>query len=164
MTAAPTSAGQRLLTLWHQLRGVPFGAQLFGLALRFTVPYTGALGPRVLQLEPGFARVALDDRRGVRNHLDSIHALALANLGEFTSGAAMTTALPAEVRSIVTGLDIEYRKKARGTVIAESRVTVPEVRGGVDDGVEHDVHAEIRDAAGDVVAVITVRWKLSPRP
>ena len=152
--------GHSLLALWRRLRGVPFGAQLFGMALNVTVPYTGALGPRVLALEPGFARVALADRRGVRNHLDSIHALALANLGEFTSGAAMITALPADVRSIVTGLSIEYAKKARGTVVAEAHVTVPEVHGDV----EHDVRAEVRDAAGDVVATITVRWKLSPRP
>lgn len=160
MNTTQRSAGHRLLSLWQQCRGLPFGAQLFALALRFTVPYTGALGPRVLQLEPGFARVALADRRGVRNHLDSIHALALANLGEFASGAAMTTALPGDIRSIVTGLQVEYVKKARGTVIAEARVSVPEVRGDV----EHDVRAEIRDSAGDVVSVITVRWKLSPRP
>jgi acyl-coenzyme A thioesterase PaaI-like protein len=148
------------LVLWQKCRNLPFGAQLFGMALRFSVPYTGALGPRVLQLEPGFARVALDDRRGVRNHLDSIHALALANLGEFASGAAMTTALSADIRSIVTGLTVEYVKKARGTVIAEARVTVPQVHGDV----ERDVRAEIRDGAGDMVSVITVRWKLSPRP
>ena len=39
----------------------------------------------------------------------------------------MTTALPAGVRSIVTALSVEYRKKARGVLIAESRVTVPAV-------------------------------------
>lgn len=157
--SAPVSAGARLLSIWQRVRGLPFGASLFGIALRFAVPYTGALAPRVLTLEPGHARIALDDRRWVRNHLDSIHALALANLGEFASGAAMTTALPGDVRSIVTGLNVEYFKKARGTIIAESRVTVPEVRGDV----EHDVIAEMRDAANDVVARITVRWKLSPR-
>jgi acyl-coenzyme A thioesterase PaaI-like protein len=102
----------------------------------------------------------LADRPGVRNHLNSIHAIALANLGEMASGLAMTTALPPGIRSIVTGLEIGYAKKARGTLTAESRVQVPEVRGDV----EHDVQAEIRDSAGDLVATITVRWRLSPAP
>jgi len=151
--------GARLLSNWQRARRLPFGDQLFTWALGNMVPYTATIAPRVLELRPGFARVAMSDRRRVRNHLDSVHAIALANLGEFASGAAMITALPPDVRSIVTGLSIEYMKKARGALVAEARVTVPAVTGDV----EHVVHADIHDQAGDLVACVDVRWRLSPR-
>ena len=158
MSAA--SPGERVLSLWRRLAPLPFGRPLFMLAFGSMVPYSGALGASVVSLEPGHVVMRLRDRRGVRNHLNSVHAIALANLGEMASGLAMTTALPPGVRCIVTGLSIEYGKKARGVLTAESRVSVPPVHGDV----EHDVRAEIRDAAGEVVATVTVRWRLGLVP
>jgi len=155
------SPGARVLSLWRRLSPLPFGPELFMLAFGAMVPYSGALGAKVEVLEPGRVRLRLRERRAVRNHLRSVHAIALANLGEMASGLAMTTALPEGIRSIVTGLSIEYAKKARGVLVAESRVTVPD---RVTEDVEHDVRAEVRDAAGDVVATVTVRWRLGPVP
>jgi hypothetical protein len=68
----------------------------------------------------------------------------------------MTSALPAGVRGIVLRIETDYMKKARGVLLAESRVVVPDVRGDTD----FDVTADIRDASGDVVAVVRVKWRL----
>lgn len=151
-------AGQ-LLVWWRRLSGKPGGRWVFSRLLSRWVPYSGSIHPQVQELRPGYARITMGDRRGVRNHLNSIHAIALVNLGEVTSGLAMVTALPPGVRSIVTGLTVEFLKKARGTLEATCRCEIPTE---VTTHTEQLVVAEVTDPSGDVVARTSVRWRLSP--
>ena len=150
----------RLQRLWQRMQHLPGGTWLFSRILGWAIPYTGTIGADVKILKPGFAQIHMRDRRRVRNHLQSVHALALANLGEVSSGLAMLGTLSADTRGIPTRLSIEYYKKARGHLIAESHCLPPKVTEDTD----FEVHADIRDADGDVVARTTVNWRLGPVP
>jgi uncharacterized protein (TIGR00369 family) len=123
-------------------------------------PYSGTIGARVADLEPGWCRVTLRDRRRVRNHLASVHAMALANLAEMASGLAVLVGLPTGVQGIVTGFSISYKKKARGLLTAECRVNGLNVTSEQ----EYEAPVTITDAQGDVVAAATARWRLRPIP
>ena len=92
---------------WERLRAVPGGKLLLSKALGLYVPYTGSVDPRIEDLGPGYAKVSMKERR-VRNHLRSVHAIALANLAELTGNLAMMYAMPATARFIVTHFSIEY--------------------------------------------------------
>ncbi|MFT4729117.1 MAG: hypothetical protein ACI9UN_003633 [Granulosicoccus sp.] len=81
-----TPVGVKMRNLWQRLSGLPGGKLLFSPIVGIVIPYTGSVCARVEQLQPGHAFVTLPDRRRVRNHLGSIHAVALANLAEFTMG------------------------------------------------------------------------------
>lgn len=142
---------------WNRLSDKPGGKALFSMIIGRTAPYTGSIGARAEELRPGFARWTLRDRRAVRNHLNSIHAVALTNLAEVTTGTAMMMSLPIGTRGIVTGLTTTYIKKARGTLTAECRCDLPEITADT----RFELLAEIRNAAGEVVATATVTWLLS---
>ena len=160
-TRADLSApGARLLSSWRRLSGLPGGKLLFSLLVGWMTPYSGTLGARIAELEPGWCRVTLRDRRRVRNHLASVHAMALANLAEMASGLAVLVGLPAGVQGIVTWFSISYLKKARGLLTAECRASVLQVSAEQ----EYEASVAMTDAAGDVVARATARWRLRPIP
>jgi acyl-coenzyme A thioesterase PaaI-like protein len=152
------SPGTRILRLWRRLAPYPGGQWLFAQIFGRTVPYSGSVGPRVRVLEPGHAEVEIPDRRSNRNHLGSVHAIALMNAAEQASGLAMLVGLPDGIRGIVTHISMEYLKKARGTIRAVSTVVVPTVTTDT----EMDVAADCLDREGAVVARATVRWRLGP--
>jgi len=161
VTSSSLSApGERLRTLWRRLVSLPAGKSIFTFLLGRMTPYSSSIGARVEQLEPGFCRVALRDRRRVRNHLGSIHAMALANLAEMASGLAVLVGLPATVQGIVTGFSISYLKKARGPLIAECRADHLDVTAAQD----YEAEVSITDAQGEVVARASARWRLRPIP
>jgi acyl-coenzyme A thioesterase PaaI-like protein len=153
-----STPGTRLLRLWRQLRPLPGGEWLFAKVFAHTVPYSGSVRPRIRVLEPGHAEVEIPDIRANRQHLGSVHAIALMNVAEMTSGLAMMAGLPGDVRGIVTSLSMTYHKKARGTIRAVSRVTVPTVTESRD----FEVLAECFDPSGTLVATGRVFWRLGP--
>lgn len=151
--------GVRMLANWKRLERIPGGPLLFSRMIGRMVPYSGSIHPRVEHLSPGHARVSMRDGRRLRNHLSSIHAIAQTNLGELTSGLAMSTGLPGQVRGIVVRLETEYLKKARGTLTAECHCDLPVI----EEATSFPVTAEVVDADGDVVSKTTVHWLLEPR-
>jgi acyl-coenzyme A thioesterase PaaI-like protein len=153
------STAQQLLSVLKKLSAIPGGRFISNRVIASQIPYSATIGARLVVLEPGYAKFVLKDRKSIRNHLDSIHAVALTNFGELTSGLALNTGLPASVRAIVTRITTDYLKKARGTLVAECRCELPTVTGDM----EYPVEAIITDRDQDIVAKVKVLWRLGLR-
>ncbi|MCB9597178.1 MAG: DUF4442 domain-containing protein [Sandaracinaceae bacterium] len=151
--------GNFIRDAWDRLRSVPGGRTVFSRLVGMAAPYTGSIGARVLELREGYSRVELRDRRAVRNHLDCVHAIALANLAELTGNVAVAYTLPDDARFIVKGMSIEYLKKARGTILASS--TCP----AIDDAHERELEIEVslQNLDGDEVARAVLQTLIGPK-
>jgi len=91
--------------------------------------------------------VTMRDRKSVRNHLKSIHAVALTNLIELSGSLAIIASMQPGTRMIPVRLESEFVKKARGAVTAEGSCEKP--GPGFTGELQGDV--VVRDAAGDEV-------------
>jgi acyl-coenzyme A thioesterase PaaI-like protein len=138
---------------WRRLSGIPGGKWFFSKMVGFLIPYTGTISPQVLEASPGFAKVCMRDRRSIRNHLRSCHAVALVNLGEYTTGLATHMAMANDDRAILTKITAEYLKKARGVITSTATV---EHEGSLLGSIP--VKASMVDEEGNVVAVVYATW------
>jgi acyl-coenzyme A thioesterase PaaI-like protein len=152
--ASPTTLRQT----WNVLRHAPGGGVMMGRLLGRLAPYTGTIRPEIVTLEPGYVKVRMEDRRRVRNHLSSVHAIALMNLGEVATGVAMMFVLPDGMRGIITHLEMDYVKKARGPITAECHVPMPLPTPG--ERRDCDLQATLTNASGEVVARASARWRV----
>lgn len=158
----PRLGGNRnlLRDAWNLLAGMPGGKTVFSRLLGRMAPYTGSIHATVTVLRAGYAEVQMPDRRAVRNHLDCIHAVALANLAELAGNVALMYGLPDDARFIVSGMEIEYAKKARGTITAVGEAPVPRAATRA----QLDVPVVLRDAAGEEVARAVLHSLVGPKP
>jgi len=149
-----------LRDLWNVLSGMPAGKVVFSRLVGRMAPYTGSINATVTVLRAGYAEVQMRDRKAVRNHLDSVHAIALANLAELAGNVALMYSLPDDARFIVSGIDIEYTKKARGTITAVGEPPIPRTAARA----QYDVPVTLRDASGEQVARAVLHSLVGPKP
>ncbi len=144
---------------WDRMSPLPGGRRLFTQILSRFVPYTGSMPFLVEELRPGYARIALADHRSVRNHLRSLHAIALANVSELAGSLALTYSMPDDARFIVKKLNIDYLQKGRGRVIATCTCPVPTTS----ERKTYEVTVEVHNAAGELVCQTELSILIGPK-
>ena len=129
------------------------------------IPFNLHIGLRVEEIGPGFGRVVLPEGASTMNHVQSQHAGALFTAGEAASGAAFISAFAermGDITPLAEQAEIAYLKIARGDITAtgtfadDTEALFAELdREG---RVRFPIGVELRDADGQLVAEMTVRW------
>ncbi len=147
----------RILDLYRRLAGKPGGRWLFSKLVCFKAPYFASIAPRIVSLAPQRGVARLKHRRRVTNHIGTVHAIALCNLAEFVGGLTCDVSLPRGMRWIPKGMQVEYLKKAVGTMTATAEPAfTPDVRA---EGYDLPVNVSVRDDAGaEVFRAVIAMW------
>src|ERR1700751_407573 len=137
-----------LIRLYSLLQKRPLGKQLFSRAVTLRAPYFATIHPLIEDLAPGRCEVSIRNRRAVRNHIGTVHAIAMCNMCELAAGVMIDSSLPRGLRWIPRGMTVRYLKKAgtdlRATVEADFDFA-QDFRGDV------VLPVRVRDTAGQVV-------------
>jgi len=153
-----------VLKLYQQFTKYPGGRSLFGAFFSFNAPYFLTIFPRVEALAPGKSVVSLQQRWLVQNHIKTVHAIAVCNLVEMSMGLVAEASIPAHLRWLPMGMDVEYLKKATGKLTASSELDhttffeLPSYPGPV------SVPVVVKNEEGVVVTKAQVRLWISKKP
>jgi acyl-coenzyme A thioesterase PaaI-like protein len=111
-----------VLELWDVTSKLPQGRKVFSVAFSQKAPYFATIRPTFTALRPNYAELKIKKRRGVQNHIGTVHAIALCNGLEAAMGALAEATIPPDKRWIPKGMDISYTAKADSDIrcIAET--------------------------------------------
>jgi hypothetical protein len=105
--------------LYKKSSAIPLvGDRLFSLAFAQKAPYFWSIRPRFTVIEANHAELVIPKRRAVQNHIGTVHAIALCNGLEAAMGALAEATIPAHLRWIPKGMELEYLAMADSTLVA----------------------------------------------
>ncbi|WP_129788537.1 hotdog fold domain-containing protein [Promicromonospora panici] len=154
-----------LHAFWKSANSLPvigglLGKRIFTLAYTFKAPYFGSIAPRVVNMLPNRAEVVVPNRRRNRNHIGTVHAIAVCNGLEMAMGALAEATVPDDKRWLPKGMEVAYLAKSTGDVTC-----VAETDQDQWDGDDRDLPVRVRATLDDGTVVVqgTIHLWVTPK-
>ena len=112
-----------VLDLYQQVTRLPAGKRIFSELFSRKAPYFATVRPRFVELRPNYAELRIGKRRGVQNHIGTVHVIAICNGLEAAMGALAEASVPAHKRWIPKGMDVPTPRRPPATSPASPRPT-----------------------------------------
>lgn len=156
-----TKQTNKVLRLWARFSTTPVRRWLFSRFVCFRAPYFGSIRPMFESIRAGRVEASMRKRRRVKNHIGTVHAIAMCNLAELAAGTMMEASTPSTHRWIPKNMTVEYIAKAKTDVRAVAELDpLPEFTS---DPGEVRVPVAIQDHHGQIVVQAEISMWVSPR-
>jgi acyl-coenzyme A thioesterase PaaI-like protein len=134
--------------------------QLFGRAVKFA----GTAGIQIRQLDFEHAVLQQVNYRKVQNHIGSVHAAAMALLGESASGFLVGMHVPDDRLPLLKSMKLDYVKRASGQLTASVSLTAEQIQyiRNNDKG-ELALQVQICDQVGVIPVIAEYVWAWVPK-
>ncbi|WP_431687774.1 DUF4442 domain-containing protein [Hahella sp. NBU794] len=136
----------KLMSIVRKINLLPEIARSRALSLFFgkTVKYAGTTGIVVEELTQRRCVITLKNRRAVRNHIGSVHAVANALIAESATGFLVGMNVQDHAVPVIKTMKLDYVKRAKGDMRAEAHLT------------EEQVHAIQTLEKGEVTVAVAI--------
>lgn len=95
----------------------PGGRTLFSIAYWLKAPYFATVRPHVRHMRPHYAELSISLRHTTKNHIGTLHAIAICNGLEAAMGLLAEATTPKDKRWIPKGMEVRYLAKATTDVL-----------------------------------------------
>jgi uncharacterized protein (TIGR00369 family) len=146
--------------LYRKFSRWPLGRRAFSWLFCLRAPYFRSIRPRIEELRAGRCVARMRNRRAVRNHLGTVHAIAMCNLAEAVAGLCTEATIAPGLRWIPKGMRVDYLRKATTPELTAACALEPAALREGDCAVD----VEITDSQGRKVCAASISMHVSLRP
>ncbi|MCL1141290.1 hotdog fold domain-containing protein [Shewanella gaetbuli] len=149
----------KVMALYQKVTSYPFGHNIFSKMVARMAPYFGTIHPLIKSLEPNRCECLIKKRKGVQNHIGTVHVIAICNGLEMAMGTMAEASIPKHLRWIPKGMSVDYTAKAGSDILCVAQVSPEQWQVG-----DMLVDVKAYDTNGVVVVQGHIKLWISEKP
>ncbi|MVF11896.1 DUF4442 domain-containing protein [Ketobacter sp. MCCC 1A13808] len=152
------AASNQVMKMWQTTSRYPGGKLLFSKVVSRKAPFFKSVNAQIEELQPNYAKLRIKKRRAVENHIGTVHVIAICNMLEMAMGVCAEASIPAGLRWIPKGMQVDYTAKAGTDIIGIAEINPDAWKPG-----DLDVKITALDTQGVEVVKGTIRLWISEK-
>jgi len=157
----------RLIALIAKAKSSKFYLWLLNRVLSRSVPFNKTHGLQIVEIYDDGFKIFLPFKKNNLNHINGIHACALATLAEYISGLTLMMNLASDdFRLVMKSMTMTYHYQAKSDVFVSLRLNKEWMSANIFNSIEKevsvfvDVISEVFDVQQNHICTGTTNWQI----